>query len=64
MRRSFGIDMNACPNCNSENFKVVAVIEDYKVIEKILTHIGLQPRAPPITTARVQAELEYEEYID
>ena len=64
MRRSFGIDMNLCPNCGSDNFKVVAVIEDYKIIEKILTHIGLQPRAPPLAAARDQAELDYHEFID
>ncbi len=64
MRRSFGIDMNICPSCGSKNFKVVAVIEDPEVVEKILTHVGLEARAPPIAAAKVQQELQYQEYFN
>lgn len=64
LARSFNIDMNKCPSCGSENFKVVAVIEDKEVISKILTHIGLQPRAPPIAPAKYQGEFEYSEFIN
>ena len=64
MRRSFDIDMGKCPSCGSENFKVFAVIEDHEVVGKILIHVGLEARAPPIAPARVQQELDYQEYFD
>ncbi len=63
MKRSFGIDMNKCPSCKSANFKVVAVIEDPEVIQRILNHVGLEARAPPLSAPRIQPELEYDEYL-
>ena len=41
----FGLDMEHCPNCGGE-LKIIATILDQPVIEKILTHLGLQARAP------------------
>jgi hypothetical protein len=54
LERVFEIDMEHCPNCGGE-FKVIAVILEPPVIEKILTHLGLQARAPPRAPARGQA---------
>ena len=35
-----------CPNCGGE-FKIIAAILERPVIEKILTHLGLDPQPPP-----------------
>lgn len=47
-------DLEHCPNCGGE-LKIIAVILEQPVIEKILTHLGLQARAPPRSAAREQA---------
>jgi hypothetical protein len=46
--------MEHCPNCGGE-LKIIAAILEQPVIEKILTHLGLQARAPPRSPARGQA---------
>ena len=54
LSRVYGIDIETCPDCGAK-LKIIAVIQDQLVIEKILTHLGLdpnppkpnQPRAPP-----------------
>jgi hypothetical protein len=53
-KRVFEIDMEHCPNCGGE-LKIIAVILEQPVIEKILTHLGLQARAPPRALASGQA---------
>jgi hypothetical protein len=50
-RLLFEIDMAHCPNCGGQ-LKTIAAILEQPVIEKILTHLGLQARAPPRTPAR------------
>ena len=40
-----------CPNCGGE-LKIIAAILEQPVIERILTHLGLQARVPPRTPAR------------
>jgi hypothetical protein len=52
LKRVFGIDMNRCSHCSSENVKIVAAIMEQKVIEKILTHLGLSSEVPKIHPAR------------
>ena len=54
LKRVFEIDMEHCPNCGGE-LKIIAAILEQPVIEKILTHLGLQARAPPRALARGQA---------
>ena len=44
LKRVFEIDMEHCPNCGGE-LKIIAAILEQPVIEKILTHLGLQARA-------------------
>ena len=51
LKRVFEIDLEHCPNCGGE-LKIIAAILDAPVIEKILTHLGLQARAPPRAPAR------------
>ena len=41
--------MEHCPNCGGDLKIIVAILE---VIEKILTHLGLQARAAPRAPAR------------
>lgn len=54
LKRVFEIDMEHCPNCGGE-LKIIAAIQEQPVIEKILTHLSLQARAPPRAPARGQA---------
>jgi hypothetical protein len=42
----FEIDMQHCPNCGGE-LEIIAAILEQTVLEKILTHLRLQARAPP-----------------
>ena len=57
LKRAFDIDidMQRCPNCSGVGLKIIAAILEQSVIEKILTHLGLQARAPPRAPARGQA---------
>ena len=54
LKRVFEIDIEHCPNCGGE-LKIFAAILEQPVIEKILTHLGLQARAPPCAPPRGQA---------
>ena len=55
LRRVFDIDVERCA-CGGK-LKLIAVIEEPAVIGKILKHIGLDPRPPPIAPARRRADL-------
>ena len=46
LKRVFALDLEHCPNCGGE-LKIIAAILEAPVIERILTHLGLQARAPP-----------------
>ncbi len=50
LKRVFDIDIEQCA-CGGK-LKLVAVIEEPTVIEKILTHLGLSPQPPPRARAR------------
>jgi hypothetical protein len=54
LKRVFDLDLEHCPNCGGE-LKIIAAILEQPVIEKSLTHLGLQARAPPRAPARGQA---------
>ncbi|WP_292455433.1 hypothetical protein [Methylibium sp.] len=51
LKRVFEINLEHCPNCGGE-LKIIAAILEAPVIERILTHLGLQARAPPRAPAR------------
>jgi len=51
LKRVFEIDVAHCPNCGGE-LKIIAAIMEQPVIDKILTHLGLQARARPRAPAR------------
>lgn len=46
MRRSFGLDVLACPRCEGR-MELIAAIEDERIAARILAHLGLPARAPP-----------------
>ena len=51
LKRVLEIDMERGPNCGGQ-LKIIAAILDAAAIERVLTHLGLQARAPPLATAR------------
>ncbi len=52
LKRVFDIDMQHCPNCGAGELKIIVAIVERPVIEKILTHLGLDPQPPPRGRAR------------
>jgi hypothetical protein len=46
-RRADLADLRRCPNCGAGELKIIAAILQRAAIEKILTHLGLDPRPPP-----------------
>ena len=52
LKRVFDLDMQHCPNCGAGELKIIAAILERPVIEKILTHLGLDPQPPPWGRAR------------
>jgi hypothetical protein len=49
------IGLEDCPNCGGE-LKTIAAILEQLVIEKILTHLCLQARAPPRAPPALRAQ--------
>ncbi len=47
LKRVFDIDMQHWPNCGGGELKIIAAILERPVIEKILTHLALDPQPPP-----------------
>ena len=52
LKRVFDVDLKRCQLCHSENVKVTAAIMDKKVIDKILSHLGIPTEAPKLHPAR------------
>ncbi len=50
LKHVFDLDVERC-DCGG-NLKLIAVIEQPEVIEKILKHMGLDPQPPPRDKAR------------
>ncbi len=51
MQRSFGFDVLACPRC-AGRLKLVALIQDGAVIQRILRHLGLPDVVPEMQASR------------
>lgn len=51
LARVFGIDVETCSKCGGR-MKIIAAIEDPKVIRKILEQMGLATKPPPLYPAR------------
>jgi len=61
LKRVFNIDVSKCNKC-SGNMKIIAAIEDPKVIKKILAHLGLPTKAPTPWPARGPPEQLYDHH--
>jgi hypothetical protein len=63
MRRAFEFDVTACPRCGGR-LRLIALVEQAAVIERILRHLGLSTdvpdprpaRAPPLRLADATAD--------
>ncbi len=53
LERVFEIDMRRCPSCGADELEIIAAILQRAAIEKILTHLGLDPRPPGSMPFRV-----------
>ena len=51
LARTFEIDVSKCKHCKGE-LKIISAIRDPTAIQKILNHLGLSPRPPPIAPVR------------
>lgn len=51
LRRSFDVDVLACPKCRGR-LRVVAVITEREPLQRILAHLGLLTEPPPVARAR------------
>jgi hypothetical protein len=64
MRRAFDVDVLACPRCGGR-MRLIATIEDPRIIREILAHLGLPtevpharpPRPPPTGPADLFSDL-------
>ena len=62
MQRSFGFDVLACPRC-AGRLKLVALIQDGAVIQRILRHLGLPDVVPGMHPSRAPP-LPFDSYDD
>jgi hypothetical protein len=51
MQRSFGLDVLACPRCG-DRLVLIALIEDSRVVRRILGHLRLPTEVPAVRPAR------------
>jgi hypothetical protein len=51
MQRTFGFDVLACARCDGR-LRLIALIEDAAVIDRILRHLGVPAAIPPPRPAR------------
>ena len=59
MRRTFGIDLLACPGCG-ERLRLLALIEHPPIVERILRHLGLPTDRPEPRPARAPPQYPFE----
>jgi hypothetical protein len=58
LKRVFNIDIEKCPSCEKGKLKVIASIEEPRVIKQILDHIGLDATVPSPHAARAPPQKE------
>jgi hypothetical protein len=58
LARVFNIDVGTCSKCGGK-MKIIAAIEDPKVIRKILEHMGLETKPPPQHPARGPPKVQH-----
>ena len=52
LSRIFALDMANCEHCGGD-MKAISAVMKQEVVVKILTHLGLAARAPPISPSKV-----------
>ena len=52
LKRTFNIDMQACPGCHTGKLQIIAAIENPEAIKKILEHLAIPTKAPTPWPAR------------
>jgi len=57
LRRVYGPDVLHCPRCQGP-LKIIAFIEDKKVVRAIFDHLGISPTGPPLAPARPRAQAD------
>ena len=57
LRRTFGLDILRCPACRGTR-RMIALILQPAVIERILSHLALESRPPSVRPARAPPQLE------
>jgi hypothetical protein len=63
MRRSFGFDVLACPRCGGR-LGLVALIEEARVIRRILGHLGLPTEVPAARPSRAPPLIPFARAVD
>jgi hypothetical protein len=58
LKKVFAVDVLACPDCGGR-LQIIAFIADDAVARRILLHLGLDSRGPPV--ARAQAPPDFGE---
>jgi hypothetical protein len=53
LERVFDMDMPHCPTCGSGEFEIIAAIVERPLVQKTVTHLGLDRRPPPTGRARL-----------
>ena len=53
---AFDIDLQRCPHCGAGELRIITAILERPVIEKILSHLGLDPQPPPRGRVRETGE--------
>jgi hypothetical protein len=56
MQRTFGVDVRACPRCGGR-LRLVALIEQASVVQRIVRHLGLPTEVPEPRPARAPPRL-------
>ena len=60
LKKVFAVDVLACPDCGGR-LQIIAFIADDTVARRILLHLGLDSRGPPV--ARAQAPPDFSELV-
>ncbi len=69
IQKIYEVDPLICPRCGGE-MRIIAFIEDYKIVKKILNHLGIyefgKKRAPPKINTSPEEFDDYvrDDYID
>ena len=63
LKRVFNIDISQCPRCSGK-MKILAAIEDPKVIRKILDHLGIPSSPPKLGSSRGPPPTNQEDFFN